>query len=288
MLSMTGLGVGEAAQADGRIVVEVRALNHRFQDVRVRLPPVLADQAFFLEQAARQKLGRGRYDVAVRVEGAAAGPATLSLDRAESVYRALCSLRDRVAPGADVPVAAVLGVPDVFTTVGPDVDETRSSLERALDLAARSLAEMRKVEGAALEVELRARLATLARIQGELAGHAERVVVEYRARLGQRLARLVDDHLALQPERLEQEVAILADKSDITEELVRLRSHLEQFGDLLGLNEPIGRRLDFLLQEMGREVNTVGAKAQHADLSGLVVLAKAEVERLREQVQNVD
>src|SRR5690606_18682092 len=158
----------------------------------------------------------------------------------------------------------------------------------ALDLAARALLDMRKVEGAALAAELRTRVTALARIREELSSQAERVVADYRVRLQQRLARLVDEHLTLQPERLEQEVAILADKSDITEELVRLGSHLEQFGDLVALDEPIGRRLDFLLQEMAREVNTIGAKAQHADLSRLVVLAKAEVERLREQVQNVD
>jgi uncharacterized protein (TIGR00255 family) len=285
---MTGLGVGEAALENGRVIVELRALNHRFQDVRVRLPPALADQAFFVEQTARQKLGRGRYDISVRAEGTASAPPRLATERAEAVYRALCELRDRLAPGTEVPVAAVLGVPEMLEVSGPDTSEARASLELALDLAARSLSEMRRVEGAALEVELRGRIRTLWRVHTQLAEHADQIVLDYRARLNQRLTRLLEDNRMLQPERLEQEVAILADRSDITEELVRLASHLSQFEDLLALDEAVGRRLDFLLQEIGREVNTIGAKAQHADLSRWVVEAKAEVERLREQVQNVD
>jgi len=285
---MTGLGVGEAVLEGGRVILELRALNHRFQDIRVRVPPSLSDHAFFLEQAARQKLGRGRYDVSVRTEGGASAQPKVSLERAEIMYRALCDLRDRLAPGSEVPVTAVLGVPDVFVAALPDSDAARSTLERALDLASRSLLEMRRVEGAALETELRGRLSSLWDLHARLAEQADQIVQDYRARLSQRLARLLEDTHALQTERLEQEVAILADRSDITEELVRLASHLTQFGDLLTRDDAVGRRLDFLLQEIGREVNTIGAKAQHADQSRWVVEAKAEVERLREQVQNID
>jgi uncharacterized protein (TIGR00255 family) len=288
VLSMTGLGVGEAVLEGGRVILELRALNHRFQDIRVRVPPSLSEHAFFLEQAARQKLGRGRYDVSVRTEGAAAAQPQISLERAESIYRSLCELRDRLAPGSEVPVTAVLGVPDVFVAALPNSDDARSTLERALDLASRSLAEMRRIEGAALEAELRGRLKSLWGLHARLAEHADQIVRDYRSRLSQRLTRLLEDGHALSTERLEQEVAILADRSDITEELVRLGSHLTQFGDLLAKDEAVGRRLDFLLQEIGREVNTIGAKAQHADQSRWVVDAKAEVERLREQVQNVD
>ena len=204
------------------------------------------------------------------------------------MYRALCELRDRLAPGSEVPVASVLAVPDVLVVAAPDSDLARTSLERALELASRSLNDMRRIEGAALEAELRGRLQTLLGLHARLAEHADQIVLDYRTRLNQRLGRLLEDQRTLQPERLEQEVAILADRSDITEELVRLASHLAQFGDLLALDEAIGRRLDFLLQEIGREVNTIGAKAMHADQSRWVVEAKAEVERLREQVQNVD
>jgi uncharacterized protein (TIGR00255 family) len=285
---MTGLGVGEAVLEGGRVILELRALNHRFQDIRVRVPPSLSEHAFFLEQAARQKLGRGRYDVSVRSEGGAAAQPKVSLERAESIYRSLCELRDRLAPGSEVPVTAVLGVPDVFVAALPNTDDARSTLERALDLAARSLLEMRRIEGAALETELRGRLKSLWELHARLAEHADQIVRDYRSRISQRLARLLEDGHALATERLEQEVAILADRSDITEELVRLASHLTQFSDLLAQDEAVGRRLDFLLQEIGREVNTIGAKAQHADQSRWVVAAKAEVERLREQVQNVD
>jgi uncharacterized protein (TIGR00255 family) len=290
MLSMTGFAEGEAPLGDGRLTLEIRALNHRFLDVRVRLPAELSEQAFFLEQLARELLTRGRYDIGVRLDGQALAPPHIALDRARAAYAALGRLRDEVAPGSELPLTAVATLPDIITFgSSADTDALRGALRVALSDALRRLDEMRRTEGAALRRELHDRLQSARRCRDRIAARSGEVVLLHRARLEERLARLLEDvGVPLEKGRLETELALIADRSDITEELVRLASHFDQFEQLLSLrDEPVGRRLDFLLQEVGREANTTGSKSQDAPLSHLVVELKAEIERLREQVQNV-
>lgn len=290
MLSMTGFGLSGAQLGEGRLSIELRALNHRHQDVRVRLPQVIAEHAFYVEQLARERLGRGRYDISVRAEGTIGGHAELSVDRAENVLRALLDLRSRVAPDAGLSVDAVLSLPDVVRTEGPDAELTRQALSEALNGAITRLTLMRKNEGDTLQRDLTHRVTLLRDLASQLAAGAASLLLHQRQRLEQRVNELLTGlSKQLDPSRIEQEIALLADKSDITEELVRFASHLDQFDALLSSEEePVGRRMDFLLQELGREINTIGSKSQHAPLAHLVVTAKAEVERLREQVQNVE
>ncbi|HWZ91614.1 MAG TPA: DUF1732 domain-containing protein [Polyangiaceae bacterium] len=268
---MTGFGVGDASLGDGRVTVELRALNHRFLDVRVRLPEELLDQSFFIEQLARESLARGRFDVGVRLEGAALPPPRFSVDRARALYRGLALLRDELAPGTELPVTALTGMPDLVTTpTTADSAGARAALKAAFDMALTRLDSARR-----LRVTISAR-------GGE-------ILEGYRTRLRDRLERLLSDSgLQVDPGRLEAEIVILADRSDVTEELVRLDSHFDQFQKLLEADGPVGRRLDFLLQEIGRESNTIGAKSQDAPIAHLVVEMKAELERIREQVQNVE
>src|SRR4051812_11020900 len=287
---MTGFGVGEAPLGDGRVTVELRALNHRFLDVRVRLPEELTDQCFFIEQLARESLARGRFDVGVRLEGAALPPPLFSIDRARALYRGLCQLRDELAPGTELPITALTGMPDLVTTpTTADPAGARAALKAAFESALTRLDEMRLHEGAALARELRARLESARRLRLTISARGGEMLEGYRARLRERLERLLSESgVQLDPGRLEAEIVILADRSDVTEELVRLESHFEQFARLLEAHGPVGRRLDFLLQEIGRESNTIGAKSQDAKISHLVVEMKAELERIREQVQNVE
>ncbi len=289
MRSMTGFGLGSAPLGSGQVTLELRALNHRHQDVRLRLPSSLAEHTFFLEQQARAELGRGRYDIGVRVEGAVCASVELDEARAEAAYLALARTRDRLAPGTELRVDCLLLLPELFVAKGPGPEEAQSALRRALDAAVRQLLGMQRAEGSTLRADLERRASDLGRIMGELETSSGELLSHQKSRLSERVHRLLSSagH-QLEPGRLEQEIALLADKSDITEELVRLGSHLVQFQELLSSEEPVGRRLDFLLQEMGREVNTIGSKCQHAPLAHLVVEAKAQVERLREQVQNVD
>lgn len=289
MRSMTGFGLGSAELRGGRVSAEVRSLNHRFLDLRVRLPHEIADHTFFVEQLCRSRLGRGRFDVSVRLDGAALPPLELDLERARGAYQALERLRDEIAPGTDLPLSVLTGFPDlIVASGGQDPAPLRAALETAVDTALACLDQMRAVEGATLGAELASRLEQARQLLTRISERAPDLTRLQKDRLLQRLERLTQSSEGLDPARLATEVAVLADRSDVTEELVRLGSHLDQFDELLDGSGPRGRKMDFLLQEMAREANTIGAKCQDAELSPVVVALKAEVERLREQVQNVE
>jgi uncharacterized protein (TIGR00255 family) len=284
---MTGFGVGSAGLGRGRLVLEIRSVNHRFLDVRVRLPVEISEHAFFLEQTARERLARGRYDLSARLEGS---EITFSQERARAAYRMLCELRDELAPGTELPVSAVLSLPEVTQSSGSlDREHVRVALGQAFDAAHTALSEMRTAEGKALGRELATRIENMRTLCVGIRSHSGEALLAQRTRLKARLERLLEDSkLALDPGRLELELAILADKSDITEELVRLDSHLSQLDAFLADDQPIGRRIDFLLQEVAREANTIGSKSQDTSLAHQVVELKSEIERMREQVQNVE
>ena len=289
MRSMTGFGMGEASIQGGKLSLDIRGVNHRFLDVRVRLPRELTELVSYVEQLARERLGRGRYEIGVRVDGLALG-ATLDKERAQSVYRSLCELRDAVAPGADVPLTLLAAIPDLFVSAAErDADVMREALRQAFDAGVTSLDEMRGREGEAMAADLARRLASVEALLALVEGRAPDVLEAYRRRLRDRAERLRQAAgLELDGARLEQEVALFGDRSDISEELTRLRSHCRQFGLLAAGPDAVGRKLDFLLQEMTREVNTLGAKSADASIGHLVVEIKAELERMREQVQNVE
>jgi uncharacterized protein (TIGR00255 family) len=289
MRSMTGFGVGDAPTPAGRLVVEVRAVNHRFLDVRVRAPRELGDLVPFAEQLGRERLQRGRVEVAIRVEGSGSAGVTLDVERARAAYRALCALRDELAPGSEVPLSVLGAVPDLFAAASErEIETMRDACRRAFEAAVGKLERMRNDEGRVLADDLTQRLAAVRRCAEAIGARAPQIVEVYQKRLRTRLGRLVGEGAPLDPGRLEQEIALLADRSDVTEELTRLTSHCQQFETLVAGKEACGRRLDFLLQEMVREVNTVGSKAQDAEVAHLVVEAKSELERMREQVQNVE
>lgn len=289
MKSMTGFGTGNAPLGDGRVIVEARSVNHRFLDVRVRLPQEMVDQSLFLEQRARKRLSRGRFEITVRYEGPAPA-ARLDFDRARALYRELERLRDELSPGSVIPFATLLGIPALYSAHAAfEPTAVQAALGAALDAAASGLDAMRELEGAALEAELRGRLAACRRLHGLVQRRLPEAVSTYEGRLRARISRLTSDTgVALEPGRLEAEVALLVDRTDVAEELMRLESHYRQLEGLLSETEPSGRRLDFLLQEMARESNTIGSKSQDAQLSHAVVELKSEIERMREQVQNVE
>ena len=191
---MTGFGVGDAPLGNGRVTVELRALNHRFLDVRVRLPEELLDQSFFIEQLARENLARGRFDVGVRLEGAALPPPLFSVDRARALYRGLALLRDELAPGTELPVTALTGMPDLVTTpTTADSEGARAALKGAFEVALRRLDEMRRQEGDALTRELRARLDSARRLRATISARGGEMLEGYRTRLRDRLDRLLSE-----------------------------------------------------------------------------------------------
>ncbi|MGB5368639.1 MAG: YicC/YloC family endoribonuclease [Polyangiales bacterium] len=290
MRSMTGYGSGRAALGEGQVVLDIRTVNHRFLDVRVHLPSRIQSRTPTVERVIRGRLERGRVDVTGRFEGQTLPQPTLDVDRARMVYAELAALRDALSPNEPLPLALLSSVPDLFV-ISRTVDE--SELGRALEQAAAEACDtvmaMRENEGAALSAELTARLVELGTSIEALEAAAPQLLAGRRARLRDRLeALLVGVDAELDPSRLEQEIALLADRSDIAEELVRLESHHGQMLELIeNSSAAVGKRIDFLLQEMAREANTIGSKVQDGTMTPHVIALKACIEQMREQAQNV-
>ena len=286
---MTGFGAGDSPLGEGRLTIELRALNHRFLDVRVRLPAEIGEQGSFVEQLARERLDRGRVDVGVRLTDSALPPPSFSLSRARALYASLQKLGNELTPGTAVPIATLAHFPDLLLEpTDPSADGVRGALRGAFEQALERLTTMREAEGAALSSELRTRLGTLRELVGGMRARAAGLVEAQRTKLRERIERLLGGATALDPMRMENEIALIADRSDATEELLRLESHFDQFERALDETGPVGRKLDFLLQEIARELNTLGSKSPDAAVAHLVVEAKTELERIREQVQNVE
>jgi uncharacterized protein (TIGR00255 family) len=287
---MTGFGVGSAALGPGRVTIEARAVNSRFVDVRVRLPRELAEHSAFLDHTAKSRVLRGRLDLNVRLDEGNAPALTLDKRRASEALRALAELRDELGISGDVPLSLLATVPDLFSVAQPaDPLELRSALTKALNGSLDAMESMRRTEGEALEVEMCDRLERVRVLASEIAAYAGERPERVRKRMRDRLERLLATvDVTLEPGRLEQELAFLADHGDVSEELSRLASHCAQFAVLCMQSEPVGRKLDFMLQEMAREVNTLGSKSNDAEVAFRVVELKSEIERMREQVQNIE
>lgn len=282
--SMTGFGAGAATLAGATLTIEIRAVNHRYLDLRLKVPAELPMLESTLDALARERLGRGRFDVSVRFEGGGEGRLVLDKERARSVFAGLKELRDELAPNADVPLSLLGAVPDLFVpAIERDAVALRAALAGAFDRAKADLDAMRAREGAALAEDFRHRLARVRELAARVAERAPLVVEGYRKRLAERVTKLGVDAT-----RLDQEVVLFADKSDVAEELTRLEGHVAHFEGILAEREAVGRKLDFLLQELAREVNTIGAKSQDVAIAHAVVDLKTEIERLREQVQNIE
>ena len=290
MKSMTGYGRGTCEVAGRRLVVELRSVNHRFLELKLRLPWSDAALEAHITQAVRARLSRGAVSVTARDEGGGAGQAVhADVGLARQYHHALTEIRGAIGSDEPVSLALVSAQPGVIT-VGESVSDPETlwrALEPGLGAALDALVAARAREGAALRADLSARLSALETMQHDLGTLTAEAPDHYRKKLRDRLER------ALKPgevdaQRLAQEIAILADKADVTEELTRLAAHLTECKRLVAEEGANGRRLDFLTQELNREVNTIGAKSQSATVAARVVDAKAEVERLREQIQNVE
>lgn len=289
--SMTGYGKGEIAYGSGRITVEVRCVNHRYGEITVKLPRALLQFENDVKKRVAERLNRGKIDVFIQVEGAVSlGVPSANLPLARGYYRAFSAISEALGLDEEVSLDLIASQRDVITVAAEtevSLEEIPEELIAALGEALRRVDEMRLFEGESLFADFLKRRGMLSQLIGLVAARSPSVVAEYAARLKERIGQLCGES-GLPEERIALEVALLADKCDITEELVRLESHLRQFDETLTRSEPVGRKLDFLLQEINREVNTIGSKANDAQIASSVVELKGELEKIREQVQNIE
>ena len=296
---MTGFAVARGEHNGWALRMSVKSVNHRFLDVKLRLPEGFDLYEPRLRQAVRERVHRGHIEIHVSIQLASAAPLQVNREIAHAYLEAAEELRGQMHSQSELDVISLLRLPGVVGGVAPGVPEAEDEQEklgRALDAclhdALAKLGEMRRIEGQHLAEELRDRAARIGEQAGDIRKLAVNLQPVFARRLETRLKELLNG-APVDPGRLAQEAALLAERSDISEELDRLRSHLTQFDRLLNAGGEIGKKLDFLLQEMHREANTLLAKTPGAESDGLAITAlaleiKAGIEKLREQVQNIE
>jgi len=296
---MTGFAQARAEKNGYAVRVSIKSVNHRFLDLKLRLPEGFDLYELRLRQILRDRIHRGHVEVHVNVEPATASPVQVNRELAQTYLRVAEELRQQTGVGSDVDVVALLRLPGVIAGLSVAVPETEDEQERlglALELclveALVKLDDMRLTEGRHLTQDLRARLAQIGEHTEQVRELASTLRPVFARRLEARLKDLLGG-VNLDPARLAQEAALLAERGDVSEELDRLRSHLQQFGKLLDGAGEMGKKLDFLLQEMHREANTLlsktpGVESEALAITGLALEIKAEIEKLREQVQNIE
>lgn len=290
MRSMTGCGAGRALRDGWEVTAELKTVNHRFLDLSMRLPRNIS----FLEPVIRETTGkglkRGHVDVFVTVRNTESSAVSISVDGelARQYWEAGKAMFEAIGTENDLTVSRLLAMEGVTTLTEKEMDQELVSAlcAEAVEQAVEQVTAMREKEGTHLKEDLRFHLDQAADLREKILGRAPNVVSEYREKLENRLKSMISD--GVDPQRLAQEVAIMADRCAIDEELARLESHLRQMGAYLEAEGEIGKKMDFLIQEMNREANTIGSKAQDAEIARWVVDLKSEIEKLREQIQNVE
>ena len=289
--SMTGYGRAREVRNKRDITVEVRSVNNRYLDCTVKMPRMYAFAEDAVKKHVQQAVSRGKVDVflSVRSEGAADAKVTLNASMVAGYLAAMKQMAENFGVKEDISVSLLSRMPDVFTVEKPEVDE-QQLLDDLLSVVNKALAgfdAMRTTEGGALENDLRSRGQTILTLVSQVEAGSAQTVVDYRTRLENKLKEVLAS-TAIDESRILTEAAIFADKVAVDEETVRLRSHLEQMNNMLTTGGAIGRKLDFLLQEMNREANTIGSKCTDVRLARIVGEIKAELEKIREQTQNIE
>ncbi len=290
MTSMTGFSAVTGEARGFKFRIEARSLNHRFFEMKIRLPAMLFGLDLEIETLAKKYFERGKLELMVEVE---AEPQDLSFSWSRPLAKAYLKtfeeLKDELGLRGGVDLELLLSQKDVIIS-GPDKwgKQYWPELEPLFSSSFEALVKARRAEGARLESELRKHLDRIGELREMVKGRQDQSVGEFKAKLEKKIEKLLADGVQLDEGRLEQEVALLASRSDIAEELERISSHLKQFRLELETEGPKGKKLDFLLQELNREFNTVASKNQNAELAYAVVEAKSELERIRQQVQNIE
>ena len=289
--SMTGFGAGDAETADFKVHIEVKAVNQRFLETNYHMPYSMNMFENQLTKKIKEYASRGKLDINIRFQDLRDKAVTVKVDKGlvAAYGQALQEISSQLELSAPVTAAQIASYPDVLklNEENADLEAAQPVLMQAMEQALESFVAMREAEGQNIQRDLLARIDTLENFVGELEKLASEIVAAYR----QRLENLLREYLAkedIDESRIIQEVALFTDKVNYTEETVRLRSHFDQFRQIITAGEPVGRKLDFLIQEMNREINTVASKANSAGAAQFVVDVKSEIEKLREQIQNIE
>lgn len=290
--SMTGFGIGEFKDQYYNLSVECKTINHKYLDINPRMPRKLSFLEDKLRFLIKDHLSRGRVDIFVKFETVTSVGSQLVYDAelAKQYYHILKNIKTDFGLEEPISPVDIAKFPDVvkITEVEDDEEILWNMLSEATNKALENLCNMRIIEGQKLEKDILARADLLEGSVCDLEKYTESIEKEYKEKLYIRISELLDDPKVVDEYRLAQEVAIYADKSNITEEIVRFKSHINQLRDTVTANESVGRKMDFLIQEMNREVNTMGSKSSDVSIANLVINMKAELEKIREQVQNIE
>ncbi len=289
--SMTGFGRERKILNNREIIVEVRSVNNRFCEFSARTPRNYGYLDERLKALFKSQITRGKVEVSVSIYKQEGADAEIAINKtiAEGYIKALRSVKDEFALADDLSLSSIMRLPDVFTVVKTEDDEEEiwRDVSEVANGALALFLEMRKTEGAKLYDDVLSRLAAIEDNVAKIEDRSPKVNDEYRDRLFAKLQEVLQD-TNIDEQRVLTEAAIFADKTAVDEETVRLRSHIAQFRGLLEAKEPVGRKLDFLVQELNREVNTIGSKCQDITITKMVVDMKAEIEKIREQIQNIE
>ena len=291
MQSMTGYGRSEVRHAHLALTVEARSVNHRYLDISLRYPRLYAPLEARMKQRVSAYFTRGRIDITLVQQENSDTRRALLLDHtlAQQYYDALQRLQESLHLPGTIDLSLMAGLRDVFKVEesAADVESDWDLIAQGLDTALQALHSMRRQEGEALSRDFHLRLQVMAQQIQSIRQRVPQVVVEYRQRLEQRVKELFAQ-FELDPNRVAQEAILFAERADITEELTRLEAHMQAFTRLLSSSEAVGRKIEFLVQEMHREVNTIGSKSNDTAISHSVIELKSELERMREQIQNIE
>ncbi len=291
MKSMTGYGRAKSCIHDRTITAEIKSVNHRYLDCNIKSPKIYG----FLEDAVKRQItkdiSRGKIDVYISIDFSENSDAKIILNKAvaDNYIQLFSEIEQKYQLRNDVTVMSLAKMPEVFTTEREDADaeEITADVLAALADAVSQFNAMREVEGEKMREDILNRRHTILALIEQIEIRSPKRVQEYQAKLEAKMAEILDD-TNIDPQRILTEAAIFADKVAVDEETVRLRSHLSQLEAMANSKVPIGRKIDFLIQEMNREANTIGSKANDFELSKIVVDLKAEIEKIREQVQNIE
>ena len=289
--SMTGFGRAQRIVDRWDITVELRSVNHRFLEYSARVPRTYAYLEEKLKGYLKASISRGKVDVSVTIQPVSGSATRVTIDHslAREYLEALTQLSEDLQVKNDVTVSQLARFGDIFTVtrVQEDEDQVWEAVSQVAKEAVERFVSMREAEGRRMEQDLRNRLVTIEGLVAQVEERSPQTVEAYRTRLYNRLQEVLADK-AVDQQRVLTEAAIFAEKVAVDEETVRLRSHIHQFRDILDSGEPVGRKLDFLVQEFNRATNTIGTKAQDMEVARIVVDLKAEIEKIREQIQNVE